>query len=140
VKPVLYVEDEPDDVLFMHHAWEMAEISNPLVAVKDGRQAIDYLAGEGAYTDRQRNPLPCLVLLDLNMPGKSGFDVLHWIRQQPDLKSLRVVIISGSDQETDIAAAQSLGVIDYIIKPTAINRLLEIVREKHKFWLPNDTS
>src|SRR6516162_1884132 len=81
---------------------ELLRIPNPLIDVPDGQQAIEYLVGSGRYADRHKYPFPCLLLLDLNMPGKSGFDVLCWIRQHPDLKSLRVVIISGSDQEKDI--------------------------------------
>ena len=138
MKPVLYAEDEPDDVFFMHYVWELAAVPNPLVDVKNGQQAIDYLAGQGLFADRQKQPLPCLLLLDLNLPGKNGFDVLRWVRQQPDLKSLKVVIVSGSNQETDIETARSLGITDYIVKPSSPKRLLEIFQEKRGLWLTND--
>ena len=136
--PVLYAEDEPDDIFFMRYVWELAGIPNPLVEVKDGQEAIDYLAGQGAFSDRKQYPLPCLLLLDLNMPGKSGFDVLRWIRQQPNLTSLKVVVVSGSNQEADIATARSLGITDYIIKPSGLHTLLEIVQAKKDVWLPKE--
>lgn len=136
MEPVLYVEDQPDDVFFMQHVWELAEIQNPLIDVKDGQEAIDYLAGRNTFSDRKKHPLPCLVLLDLNLPRKNGFEVLRWIREQPKLKDLKVVIISGSNQGSDQENARKLGIVDYIVKPTGLNRLLEIVREKIDQWLP----
>jgi len=136
--PVLYAEDEPDDIFFMRYIWELVGIPNPLVEVKDGQEAIDYLAGQGTFSDRKQYPLPCLLLLDLNMPGKSGFDVLRWIRQQPNLTSLKVVVVSGSNQEADIATARSLGITDYIIKPSGLHTLLEIVQAKKDVWLPKE--
>jgi CheY-like chemotaxis protein len=137
MSPVLYADDEPDDIFFMHHVWELAEIPNPLIDVNNGKLAIDYLAGEGAFADRNKYPLPCLLLLDLNMPDKSGFDVLRWIRGDPARKSLKVVIISGSNRESDMKEAQDLGITDYIIKPSSPKKLLEIVQAKKSLWIPD---
>jgi len=136
MRPVLYAEDEPDDVYFMKYAWEGARVANPLVHVKDGQAAIDYLAGEGAFADRDEHPLPCLLLLDLKLPAKSGFEVLEWIRKHPTLASLRVVIVSGSNQESDMERARGLGVLDYVVKPSNLSLLVSIVREKKGVWLP----
>ena len=138
MSPVLYAEDEPDDIFFMRYVWEIAGIPNPLFDVKDGEEAIEYLAGKGTFADREKYPLPCLLLLDLSMPGKSGFDVLRWLRQQPDLKQMNVVIISGSNQESDIESARKLGVSDYIVKPSGVHKLLEIIQEKKDEWLPKE--
>jgi CheY-like chemotaxis protein len=135
VPPVLYAEDEADDFFFMGYAWEEAGLTNPLIQVKDGQQAIDYLAGHGAFVDREKYPLPCLLLLDLKLPLKSGFDVLRWIRQHPPLAWLKVVVVSGSEQETDITQAQSLGVTDYLVKPSSPARLAEILRHRRHLWL-----
>lgn len=140
MKPVLYAEDDVDDVFFLRYAWELAQVPHPLIDVRNGQQALDYLDGQGRYADRQQHPLPCLVLLDLNMPGKSGFEVLRWIRQHPRLQSLKVVVVSGSNQETDIETAQRLGATDYLVKPSDPSRLLEIIQEKKGLWLPNDPS
>ncbi len=138
MKPVLYAEDEGDDVFFMRHVWELASIPNPLIDVKDGQEAIDYLEGKGHFSDREKYPLPCLLLLDLNLPGINGFEVLRWVRQQPEVKSLKVVIVSGSNQDTDVETARSLGITDYIVKPTSPSRLLEILEEKKGDWLSTE--
>ncbi len=138
MKPVLYAEDEQDDVFFMRYVWELASIPNPLIDVQDGQEAIDYLAGKGRFSDREKHPLPCLLLLDLNLPGLNGFDVLRWLRQQPELEGLKVVIVSGSNQETDMKTAQSLGITDYVVKPASPNHLLEILQEKKGLWLPKE--
>ena len=138
VEPVLYVEDQPDDVFFMQHVWEIAGIKQPLIIVKDGQEAIDYLAGKGAFADRKKSPLPCLVLLDLNLPVKNGFEVLKWIRQQPNLKELKVVVVSGSNQERDIENARTLGITDYLVKPSGLNRLMEAIQGKIHQWLAKE--
>jgi CheY-like chemotaxis protein len=137
--PVLYVEDEPDDIFFMRYAWDLAGIPNPLTVIQTGKEAIHYLAGQGAFADREKHPLPCLLLLDLKLPGKSGFDVLRWVRESPALGSLKVVVVSGSGHDQDIALAQSLGVTDYLIKPSAPLRLVEIIQAGKDLWLPAQT-
>ena len=135
MKPVLYVEDLPDDVLFMQHVWERAGIAHPLIDVSDGQQAIDYLDGNEQFKDRKKYPLPCLVLLDLNLPRKSGFEVLDWIRNDPRFKSLKVVIVSGSNQDEDMERAQSLGITDYVVKPSGLERLYRVVVDNKERWL-----
>ncbi len=133
--PVLYVEDDANDAFFLCDAWEQAGIRNPLIEVKDGSQAIDCILGQGRFSNRQQYPLPCLLLLDLKLPGKSGFEVLEWLRQHPTLKSLKVVVLSGSDQPADVARAESLGVMDYVVKPSRPGDLVEIVRKNKDRWL-----
>jgi len=135
MNPVLYAEDEPDDVWFMQHAWETAAIGNRLVAVSNGQQALDYLAGRGPFSDREQHPLPCLLLLDLKLPVKSGFEVLHWVRAQPEFHDLKVVILSGSEQSSDVTLARAFGVVDYIVKPASPARLVEILQERKTAWL-----
>lgn len=138
MRPVLYADNERDDVFFMQYAWEQAAIPNPLLDVRDGQAAIDYLAGNGPYADRQKYPLPCLLLLDLNMPIKNGFEVLRWIRRHPKLKTLRVVIVTGSNMENDRASAQELGVTGYVVKPTGTAALVEILQANKDLWLPKE--
>lgn len=132
---MLYVEDEPHDFFFMQLAWEQSAVPNPLVTVQDGQQAMDYLAGKGEFADRAKHPFPCLLLLDLKLPIRSGFDVLKWIREHSKVASLKVVIISGSFLEADIAQARTLGVADYVIKPSSPSELTVIVKQKWKGWL-----
>jgi len=135
---VLYVEDEPDDVFFLNYAWEEAGLDVPLVTVKDGDEAIDYLAGRGPFADREKHPLPCLVLLDLKLPVRSGFDVLQWIRRQPQLEGLEVVVLSGSEHQYDVSMAQSLGVTEYIVKPATPALLKEILLQRKALWFRDE--
>src|SRR4051794_15702703 len=95
-KTILLVEDDDNDVFFLTYAFESAGIVNPVVVVKDGQEAIDYLAGTGRYSDRGIYPLPCLVLLDLKLPVRPGLDVLRWVGQQPHLKPLLVIVLTSS--------------------------------------------
>ena len=138
MKPVLYADDDRDDVFFMRHAWETLAIPNPLLDVSDGQAAIDYLAGKAPFDDRQKYPLPCLLLLDLNMPRKNGFEVLHWIRHHPQFKTLKVVIVSGSNVASDRDTAQELGLTDYVVKTTGVSPLIELLRAKKELWLSQD--
>ncbi len=133
--PILYVEDEEADVLLLQHVFEKAGIPNPLRAVKDGKLAKDYLAGNGPFTDRSQHPLPGLVLLDLNLPYWSGFEVLEWIRQQPQLRRLPVVIFTSSNRPDDIARAYDAGANGFLVKPNALADLRTLVLAVRDFWL-----
>lgn len=134
--PILHVEDEEDDVLFIQRAFKSAGITNPLNAVEDGQSAIDYLSGNGKFADRQQYPLPALMLLDLNLPGQSGFDVLKWIRAHPELKRTIVVVICSSSQNLpDINAAYDLGANGYVVKPPTFPGLVELAKAIRDYWL-----
>jgi CheY-like chemotaxis protein len=99
--------------------------------VIDGQVAIDYLSGNGPYADREKHPLPCLVLLDLKMPKVSGLEVLDWIRQQPNLKKRVVVLFSASALPADLDRAYELGVNSYIEKPSTLERTLDLATIEH---------
>jgi CheY-like chemotaxis protein len=96
---------------------------------------MDYLSGEGRYANRAEYPLPALVLLDLKMPGMDGFEVLRWIRQQPGIRGLRVVVLSGSDAMQDVNLAYQLGANSFLIKPVDFDRFVEISQALGGFWL-----
>src|SRR5579872_4055933 len=98
---ILYAEDEPDDIFFLKRAFEVTHLPHLLMAVPDGQAALEYLTGTGPCADRELNPLPCLVLLDINMPKKSGLEVLEWIRRQPGFQSLPVLMLTSSSNEAD---------------------------------------
>ena len=103
---ILLVEDDPDDVLLIQRAVRKAKIANPLQVVGNGDDAVAYLAGEGPYGDRERYPLPVLMLLDLKLPRRSGLEVLAWLRRQPgDVRRLRVVILTSSRESSDVNTA-----------------------------------
>jgi CheY-like chemotaxis protein len=103
--------------------------------VKDGNAAKDYLAGNGPFANRRSHPLPGLVLLDLNLPYWSGFEVLEWIRQQPQLRRLPVVIFTSSSRPDDIARAYDAGANAYLVKPNALGELLALALALRDFWL-----
>src|SRR5262245_58490311 len=111
--PVLYVEDDDNDVLLMRRAWAWVGVENPLQVVNDGEKALRYLSGDGPYADRVIHPMPCLVLLDLKMPTVTGLDVLRWIRSQPALQSLRVTLYCSSKLPVDINTAHALRIEAY---------------------------
>ena len=133
--PVLYVEDDHDDAFFMQRAFITAEILNPLYIVYDGQSAIDYLAGHKRYSDRGTYPLPCLLLLDLHLPMRSGFEVLAWLRGQPEFQQLSVVVLTCSDEAYYTQEAYRLGANGYLVKPPNGEKLEEMARNIDRFWL-----
>ncbi len=132
---ILLAEDSEDDVLLIRRAFRHANIVNPLQVVKDGEEAIAYLRGDGQYANRAEYPLPELLLLDLKMPKASGFDVLRWLREQPGLKALRVVVLSSSEQVRDVNMAYRLGANSFLVKPVDFRDLVELTQAIHGYWL-----
>jgi CheY-like chemotaxis protein len=103
--------------------------------VRDGQEVIDYLRGEAPFGDRNTNPLPQLLLLDLKMPRLNGFDVLDWLKRQPGLKRLLVVMFTSSEEVQDINRAYDLGANSYLVKPHAIDDLMRVIERLEKYWL-----
>src|SRR5262249_55578715 len=132
---VLYAEDDPNDVLFMRYAWLKAGVPNPLKVVHDGGEVLRYLAGEGLYADRGIYPAPCLVLLDLKMPLVSGLDALRWIRAQPTLQGLRVIMLSSSKHDFDLDVARKHRAEAYFVKPLRLDEWVGIVERLNDSWL-----
>jgi CheY-like chemotaxis protein len=125
---VLVVDDSENDALLMRTVFERAGFVEPLRVARDGEEAITYLRGDGVYGDRKQFPLPTVMLLDLNMPRKNGFEVLEWIRQQPALKRLRVYILSASSRAEDIQRAYDLGANSYLVKPGNLDGLMHLAK------------
>jgi len=132
---VLYVEDEEFDALFMRKAFAKAGLEECLTVVADGRDAIVYLAGQGEHADRAKYPLPAMVLLDLKLPIVSGFEVLEWIRKQPELRTLPVVIFSSSSRDADKRKAEELGANEYVEKPASAMEFRAVVERLKLRWL-----
>ncbi|BAY12413.1 response regulator [Calothrix sp. NIES-2098] len=132
---ILLVEDNPKDVLLIQRALRKANISNSLQIVNDGDAAVLYLSGEEPYSDRTLYPLPVLILLDLKLPRRSGSEVLRWLRQQPLLKRIPVVVLTSSKEYADINLVYDMGVNAYIVKPVAFNDLVEIVKTLNLHWI-----
>jgi CheY-like chemotaxis protein len=135
---ILHVEDRDEDIFLLRYAFKRAEIKNHVHVAKDGQQAVDYLSGSGGFADRKQFPLPFLVLLDLKMPHKMGLEVLEWIRLQPSLKSLIVIILSSSMQKGDVGRAYELGANAFLVKPSDANVLADMCRALKHFWLTHN--
>lgn len=123
---VLLVDDSVNDAKLMRAVFERAGFVEPLRSAQSADAAIAYLRGDGAYGDRAQFPLPTALLLDLNMPGKNGFEVLEWLREQPALRRLRVFILSASSRPQDIERAYDLGANSYLVKPRNLDGLMHL--------------
>ncbi|MGP1375239.1 MAG: response regulator [Almyronema sp.] len=132
---ILLVEDDSNDILFVERAFRQVNAVNPIQIVKDGDAAVDYLAGVGAYIDRDRYPLPALILLDLKLPRRSGVEVLAWIKQQPGLKRIPVVILTSSRENLDVERSYDLGVSSYLVKPVSFKALAKMIATVDDYWL-----
>jgi CheY-like chemotaxis protein len=132
---ILLAEDNETDVLLTRRAFTKVGLLNPLQVVSDGEQAIAYLSGTDQYANRDEYPLPVLLLLDLKMPKKNGLEVLEWVRQQPTLRALRIVVLTTSDLFRDVNRAYELGANSYIVKPVEMEHFLRISETLKGYWL-----
>jgi CheY-like chemotaxis protein len=132
---ILLVEDREDDILLVRRAFEKGGINNPFQVVRDGEEAVHYLAGEGRYSNRAEYPLPDLILLDLKMPGLDGFDVLMWIRRQPGFGNIPVVVLTSSDAIRDVNRAYALGANSFLVKPLDFENFVELAKMLRTYWL-----
>ena len=123
---VLLAEDSEDDVIIFRKEMSKASIDFPLFVAKDGEETIAYLKGAGKFGNRSEFPMPDLLLLDLVMPEITGFEVLEWIREQPGLASLPVVVLTSSETIHDIKLANQLGARSYLVKPLKFKDLLQL--------------
>ncbi len=128
--PILYVEDEESDVLLMQLALKRAGLQNPLKVAVTGVEAIEYLAGEGRFADRTEHPFPCVVLLDLKLPLRNGFEVLAWARQQPRFAQLPILMYSSSGTDFEVNRAREMGATDYVVKMADVNKIAQWLRDQ----------
>jgi|SRR5579862_968218 len=135
---ILVVEDSEDHIFLLQVAFKKAGITNPVQEARGGEEAIAYLAGTGPFSDWSKHPLPAIVLLDLKMPGTDGFGVLRWIREQPGLKQLRVVMLTSSDLDQEVVLAHELGAKSFLTKPVDLDRLVEMMKAFKSYWLDFD--
>ena len=132
---VLHVDDDPNDTALLQAASRAAAANFDLQNVQDGDEAMDYLCGREKYSDRARYRLPALVLLDLKMPRATGFEILRWIRNHPELNRLPVIVLSGSEMQEDIKMAYSAGANSYLVKPLGFDQLVDLVKTVNTVWL-----
>ena len=131
---ILLVEDGEDEILIFRKAYAKAEVTCRLQIVRDGLQALAYLGGAGAYTNREEYPLPGLIIMDINMPRMSGFEVLRWMRDQPALKHLPTVMFTSSSFAADVKTAYDLAANSYLVKPINAADLVEIIKTLERYW------
>jgi CheY-like chemotaxis protein len=123
---LLLVEDNPDDIFLMRRALKKSGLEMPVQIVTDGKEALEYLAGTGPYGDRSQFPRPEWIFLDLKLPYLNGFEVLEWIRHDPENKHLDVIILTSSPEDRDKETAQRLGALAYLVKPPTVASLLGV--------------
>ena len=128
---LLLVEDNEDDIVLIEEAFAEAKLMNLIFKVRDGEEALAYLRQEGQYTHRRR---PGLVLLDINMPKKNGFEVLQAMKADPLLQSLPVVMLTTSDREEDVVRSYNHGACSYIRKPMSLEQFVQVVKDFELYW------
>lgn len=132
---ILLADDSETDVLLLRRAFDLMGFPVLLHTVEDGAEAIAYLEGQGKYQTRSEFPLPDLLLLDLKMPMANGFEVIQWVRAQPRLASLRIVVLTTSDQTIDIDRAHRLGANSFLVKPISFDEFKKTVKSLCDYWL-----
>jgi len=132
---ILLAEDNDDDIFIIRRAFGQAGLIESLHVVPDGAEAIAYLKGEGKYSDRVQHPPPTLLLLDLKMPRKTGFDVLQWIRADPAWRPLRVIVLTTSSDLRDVNRAYQLGANSFLVKPADFEKTMTLIRALKDYWL-----
>jgi CheY-like chemotaxis protein len=133
LKPILLVEDNPNDLELALIALERSQLANEVVIVRDGAEALDYLHGRGAYADREQGN-PAVVLLDLKLPKVDGLEVLAEIRAEAQLRSVPVVMLTSSKEEQDLIRSYELGVNAYVVKPVDFKEFVRAIADLGIFW------
>lgn len=132
---ILLVEDSADDAQLITRAFERVGVENPVRRLRDGEEAMAYLAGIGQYADRVQNPIPAVILLDLNLPKFNGYQLMVWLRTQPDLKRIPVVVLTESRDATSINRAYDAGANSYLVKPGEPSEISRVVDLVQNYWL-----
>lgn len=131
---ILMADDDPEDVMLAEDALEEARLANDFHYVGNGEELMDYLLRRGEYSDPADAPRPGLILLDLNMPRKNGFEALEEIKSNPDLRRIPVVVLTTSSAEEDVYRSYDLGVNSFISKPVSFDGLVEAMKVLGQYW------
>ncbi|HEY2364589.1 MAG TPA: response regulator [Candidatus Angelobacter sp.] len=132
---ILLVEDTPSDATLIRRSFEKTNVLNPIVWTKNGQEALAYLSGLGQYSDRTKYPVPALILLDLDLPEMSGFELLQWKRSQPNIRRIPVVILTIDSASSTVNAAYDLGANSYLVKPGNPEEVMRVVKIIQEYWL-----
>ncbi|MEC5398953.1 response regulator [Uliginosibacterium sp. H1] len=133
LKPILLVEDDKRDLELTLVALERSQLANDVVILRDGAQALDYLRREGEYAERAEGN-PAVILLDLKLPKVTGLEVLETVRNNPLLRSIPVVMLTSSQQESDVLKSYELGVNAYVVKPVDFKQFVAAIADLGVFW------
>ena len=131
---ILIAEDTEEDVELLKIAIRKAEVVQRIEVVRDGEQAIAYLCGTGQYADREKDPFPGVLFLDIKMPKLGGLEVLQWLKEHEECRVIPVMVLTSSAQEQDVTKAYQLGTNSYMVKPNNLNDLVELVKLAFRFW------
>jgi len=131
---ILMADDDPDDRMLVEDAFEEVNLANKFAFVEDGEELMDYLHQSGKYENLAGTPPPGLILLDLNMPKKDGRQALKEIKQDPNLRTIPIVILTTSQAEEDILRSYDLGANSFIVKPVTFDKLVEIIQKVTDYW------
>jgi two-component system, response regulator len=131
---ILMADDDSDDRLMAKEAFEENKLANNIFFVENGEELLEYLNNKGKY-EGANNPLPGLILLDLNMPKKDGREALKEIKSDPKLRRIPVVVLTTSKAEEDILRSYDLGVNSFISKPVTFDELVRVIRDLGNYWL-----
>jgi CheY-like chemotaxis protein len=135
LETILLVEDTPSDATLIRRGFEKTNVLNPIVWTKNGQEALGYLSGLGQYGDRIKYPLPALVLLDLDLPEMTGFELLQWKRSQPNIRRIPVVVLTVDSATSAVNAAYDLGANSYLVKPGNPEEIMRVVKTIQEYWL-----
>ena len=131
---ILYADDDPEDRMLVKEAWEESRLANKLDFVEDGEELMDYLLRRNKYAARLGDPLPGMILLDLNMPRKDGREALKEIKSNPALRMIPIIVLTTSEAEEDIYRAYDLGVNSFIVKPVTFQSLVDVTLTLNRYW------
>ena len=134
-KVILLIEDNPDDEALTVRALKKGNIVNEIIVARDGKEAVDYLFGDGDYSNRDMSIMPQLIILDLKLPKIDGLEVLRQIRSNEKTKLLPVVILTSSNEEKDLIDSYTLGANSYVQKPVDFDQFIKAARKLKLYWL-----
>ena len=132
---ILIADDDADDRMLIEDAFDESRLSNPLSFVEDGEELLEFLRCEGRYNERKGEPLPGLIVLDLNMPKMDGRTALEHLKKDDHLRRIPVIVLTTSQAEEDILKTYGLGVSSFISKPVTFDGLVEVVQTIGKYWI-----